>query len=165
MFARLVLAWHQPQIRAYRAALLELTQVLQGQHEGQGGQCSNSLYLPQQLGFLALLLGECFEFAVVIPYAGTQRGYGLEDGLQRFSQGFWYPIGDLVVEARSRALGQTMTEGLDRAAYPRLISCVREPTNASRERIIAYQEPGRLRCDASMDKEARDRDGPGARGS
>src|SRR3712207_3606902 len=115
MFARLVLAWYQPQIRAYRAALLEPTRVLQGQHEGQGGQCSNSLYLPQQLGFLVVLLGECFEFAVVIPYAGTQRSYGLEDGLQRFSQELGYPIGGLLMEARSRALGQTLSEGFDRS--------------------------------------------------
>src|SRR3712207_2993944 len=46
--SRLILGRHEPQIRAYRAALLEPVRVLQGQHEGQGTQCSHSLYLPKE---------------------------------------------------------------------------------------------------------------------
>jgi hypothetical protein len=39
-------------------------------------------------------------------------------------------------------LGSLAPKGFDSSSYPGLISCVREPTNASRERMSAYQEPG-----------------------
>jgi hypothetical protein len=41
------------------------------------------------------------------------------------------------VEASGRALGQAMTEGLDRSSHPGFTSWVRQPINACRERMMA----------------------------
>src|SRR5215208_6028933 len=46
-----------------------------------------------------------------------------------------YMLGRFVVEAHRRALGQAGSEGFDRSAYPGFTSWVRQPTNASRERM------------------------------
>src|SRR5215204_5394984 len=49
--SRLVGGGHKPQVCSYGAALLEAVGVLQGKHEGQRREHSDSLDLPQELRF------------------------------------------------------------------------------------------------------------------
>src|SRR5215213_1072741 len=68
--SRLLGGGHKPQVCSYRAAFFEAVGVLQGQHERQRRELSNSLDLAQELGFLwVALLGDRLQLALVVPDA------------------------------------------------------------------------------------------------
>ena len=79
---RLVGGGHEPQVRPHRATLFEAVGILQGEHEGQGRERPDPLYLPQQICFWVVLLADRLQLSVVVLDALRQRAYLLQDGTQ-----------------------------------------------------------------------------------
>jgi hypothetical protein len=78
--SRAVCGGHQPQVRSYRATLLEAVGIFQCQHEGERRKRPYPLDLAQELRFRVALLGDLIQLSVVIPNALGERADLLQDG-------------------------------------------------------------------------------------
>jgi hypothetical protein len=116
--------------------------IFQGQDEGQGRERSYPSHLPQELRFRIMLCGYLLNFALILPDTLCQLPDGLQQGSESRHKLLGQILGHLLMKAPRRALGPAQAPKDFTTARTWLISCAREPTNASRERIIAYQEPG-----------------------
>ena len=72
---RLVGGWHEPQVRPYRAALLEAVRIFHRGHEGERCERPDPLDLPQQIGFWVVLLADRLQLSVVLADALGERAY------------------------------------------------------------------------------------------
>jgi hypothetical protein len=112
----------------------EAVGIFQSEHEGERGKRSNSLNLAQEFGLWVALFSDGFQLSIVVADTLCQRAYLIQDGSEGRPQRLWYVLRPSVVEAPRRALGQAMTEGFDRSS-----NVMRQPTNASRERMMAMR--------------------------
>ena len=117
--------------------------IFQNNHEAQGVQRPDALHLAQDLRLRIVLCGYLFEFALILPVTLRQLRDGLQQGPESWHKLLGHILEYLLVKAPRRALGQAMSEGLDRTADVVDELRARELTNASRgERMMAKNEPG-----------------------
>jgi hypothetical protein len=135
--SRLISGRYKPEVRSHAAAPFEAVGIFQRKHEGKRCECSNPFDLTQEISFWVVLLADGLQLTIILADTLRQRADRLQDGPKGRPQRLrGMCSGALLWKLLAGHLGNLAPKDLT-APRTWLTSCVREPTNASRERMSA----------------------------